>query len=123
MYNKNDKEKYEQLINESPIFSLDKEKEKIAFMKERTKMIEHLYNYLLSVNCKKYKSYGYEITEVAIQCIKSFDSTKGEFLHYFNYVWKRKYSYIQLKNIRIIHMEDCISLKMICEMFTNILSL
>ena len=97
MYNKNDKEKYEQLINESPIFSLDKEKEKIAFMKERTKMIEHLYNYLLSVNCKKYKSYGYEITEVAIQCIKSFDSTKGEFLHYFNYVWKRKYSYIQLK--------------------------
>lgn len=97
MYNKNDKEKYEQLINESPIFSLDKEKEKIAFMKERTKMIEHLYNYLLSVNCKKYKSYGYEITEVAIQCIKSFDSTKGEFLHYFNFVWKRKYSYIQLK--------------------------
>ena len=97
MYNKNDKEKYEQLINESPIFSLDKEKEKIAFMKERTKMIEHLYNYLLSVNCKKYKSFGYEITEIAIQCIKSFDSTKGEFLHYFNYVWKRKYSYIQLK--------------------------
>ena len=26
MYNKNDKEKYEQLINESPIFSLDKER-------------------------------------------------------------------------------------------------
>ena len=28
-----------------------------------------------------------------------------------------------LRNIRIIYMEDCISLKMICEMFTNILSL
>lgn len=97
MYNKNDKEKYEQLINESPLFSLDKETEKIAFIKERTKMVEHLYNYLLSINCEKYKPYGYEVTEAAIQCIESFDSTKGEFLHYFNYVWKRKYSYIQLK--------------------------
>ena len=55
MYNKNDKEKYEQLINESPIFSLDKEKEKIAFIKERTKIIENQYNNLLSVNSKKYK--------------------------------------------------------------------
>lgn len=97
MYNKNDKEKYERLINESPLFSLDKKTELIAFKKARTKMIEHLYNYLLSINCKKYKPYGYEVTEVAIQCIEKFDTTKGEFLHYFNYVWKRKYSYIQLK--------------------------
>lgn len=97
MYKKSDKTiKYEQLINESQIFSLDKKTEKIAFIKERTRMIEHLYNYLLSIN-KKYEPYGYEITEVAIQCIKSFDSTKGDFLHYFNFVWKRKYSYIQLK--------------------------
>ena len=97
MYNKNDKEKYERLINESPLFSLDKKTELIAFKKARTKMIEHLYNYLLSINCKKYKPYGYEVTEVAIQCIEKFDTTTGEFLHYFNYVWKRKYSYIQLK--------------------------
>lgn len=97
MYNKNDKEKYERLINESPLFSLDKKTELIAFKKARTKMIEHLYNYLLSINCKKYKPYGYEVTEVAIQCIEKFDTTKGEFLHYFNYVWKRKYSYIQLR--------------------------
>lgn len=96
MYNKNDKEKYEQLINESPIFTLDKETEKIAFIKERTRMIEHLYNYLLSIS-KKYEPYGYEITEVAIRCIESFDNMKGEFLHYFNFAWKRKYSDIQLE--------------------------
>ena len=39
MYNKNDKEKYEQLINESPIFSLDKEKEKIE---KRLKEVEKM---------------------------------------------------------------------------------
>lgn len=97
MYTKSDKIiGYERLINESPIFSLDKKTEKIAFIKERTRMIEHLYKYLLSIS-KKYEPYGYEITEVASHCIERFDSTKGEFLHYFNFVWKRKYSYIQLK--------------------------
>lgn len=97
MYKKSDKTiGYERLINESPIFSLDKETEKIAYLKERTKMIEHLYNYLLSIS-KKYEPYGYEITEVAIFCIESFDSTKWEFLSYFYFWWKKKYPAIQLK--------------------------
>lgn len=89
-----EKEKYERLISESFLFSLDREKESIAFKRESYRMIELLYCYLLSINKKAYEPYGCEITEVAVRCIKNFDYTKGIFLHYFNAAWKKEYKRI-----------------------------
>lgn len=89
-----DKQKYEKLISESPLFSLDREREYAAFKRESYRMIELLYCYLLSINQYEYEPYGCEITEVAIRCISNFDDSKGVFLHYFNSAWKQEYSHI-----------------------------
>lgn len=94
-----DKQKYEKLIFESPLFSLDREREYAAFKRESYRMIEFLYCYLLSVNQYEYEPYGCEITEVAIRCISNFDESKGVFLHYFNSAWKQEYSHIMGKKI------------------------
>ena len=68
-----DKRKYEMLISESPLFSLNREKEHVAFKRESYRMVELLYCYLLSINQYEYEPYGCEITEVAIRCISNFD--------------------------------------------------
>ena len=93
MYKRADKEKYEKLIQESPLFSLDKKAEPVAFRNARLKMIENIYLYLLSINKEKYEPYGCEITEIANYCIDKYDSTRSEFLHFFNYEWKKKFTY------------------------------
>lgn len=95
-----DKKKYEQMILESPLFSLDKEIEYTAFKRESYRMIEYLYCYLLSINEKEYEPYGCEITEVATRCINKFDGSKGKFLHYFNSAWKQECSHILGEKIR-----------------------
>ena len=89
-----DKQKYENLISESPLFLLDREREYAAFKRESYRMIELLYCYLLSINRYEYEPYGCEITEVAIRCISNYDGSKGVFLHYFNSAWKQEYSHI-----------------------------
>jgi hypothetical protein len=89
-----DKHKYENLISESPLFLLDREREYVAFKRESYRMIELLYCYLLSINRYEYEPYGCEITEVAIRCISNYDGSKGVFLHYFNSAWKQEYSHI-----------------------------
>ena len=43
MYKRADKEKYEKLIQESPLFSLDKKAEPVAFRNARLKMIENIF--------------------------------------------------------------------------------
>lgn len=94
-----DKQKYEKLIFESPLFSLDREREYAAFKRESYRMIELLYCYLLSINQHEYEPYGCEITEVAIRCISNFDESKGVFLHYFNSAWRQEYSHIMGKKL------------------------
>lgn len=93
MYKRADKEKYEKLIQESPLFSLDKKAEPVAFRNARLKMIENLYLYLLSINKEKYEPYGCEITETANRCIDTYDCARGEFLNFFNYAWKKEFKY------------------------------
>lgn len=85
------KEKYEQLILSSPLFSLDKEKEYIAYKREAMKMVEYLYCYLLSINENKYIEYGLEISETAKRCINNYDKDSGDFLSYFNAAWAKEY--------------------------------
>lgn len=87
----NDKEKYVNLIGTSPLFTLDKETEYVAYKREAVKMIEYLYQYVLAINESKYIDFGYEIVVTARRCISNYDSTKGDFINYFNSVWAKEY--------------------------------
>ena len=90
----NDKEKYEQLIIKSPLFTIDRQLEPSRYNREKYRFVEYLYSYLLAINEKKYERYSYEIFMVAEACIKAFDPAKGEFLHYFNAAWKQEQKHI-----------------------------
>ena len=85
------REKFEQLILASPLFSLDKEKDRTAYKREAIKMVENLYSYLMAVNESKYIDYGVEITLTATKCIENFDPSTGDFLHYFNAAMAKEY--------------------------------
>ena len=85
------REKFEQLILASPLFSLDKEKDETAYKREARKMVDYLYKYLLAINESRYIDYGLEITQTANRCIEKFDPSTGDFLHYFNAAMKAEY--------------------------------
>lgn len=87
------KETYEKLIKESPLFDIDKEKENSAYRRERYKLIENLYCYLMAINKEKYEGYACEIMQVAERCINGYDRSV-EFLHYFNVAWKNECAHI-----------------------------
>lgn len=89
-----DKGKYEKLIQESPLFEIDRESEPSRYDREKYRLIENLYLYLMAVNEKKFEPYSVEIMNVADNCIRAFDATKGEFLHYFNAAWKMEQKHI-----------------------------
>ncbi len=90
----NEKERYEQLISHSTLFSLDSNSEPSAYQREQLRLIENLYCYLMSIRRDKYENYGLEITETAKRCIRSYDKSKGQFLTYFLSAWKQEYSHI-----------------------------
>ena len=86
------REKYEQLILASPLFSLDRERDRTAYQREARKMVEYLYLYLMEINEERYVEYGLEITETANRCIENYDPQNGDFLHYFNAAMKKEYT-------------------------------
>lgn len=88
---------YERLIDESILFSLDKEREPSAFTRESLKMVDHLYRYLMETNRRKYEPYGLEIVETANYCIKNYNATSGRFLNYFISAWTTNYQHIITK--------------------------
>lgn len=89
-----DKEKLENLITDSPLFTIDREESPTLYEREKYRLLENLYCYLMATNEKKYEPYGCEILKVSEDCIKAYDTTKGVFLHYFNVAWKKEYSHI-----------------------------
>ena len=89
-----DKEKLENLITDSPLFTIDREESPTLYEREKYRLLENLYCYLIATNEKKYEPYGCEILKVSEDCIKAYDTTKGVFLHYFNAAWKKEYSHI-----------------------------
>ena len=93
----NEKQKYEKLIAESPLFELNKETHRTAYSAESRRMIKYLFLYLMAINYEKYREYGSEIFDVSTRCIQNFDGEKGEFIYYFNAAWKKEYSRIIMK--------------------------
>ncbi len=87
----NKKAVYENLINCSPLFELDREKESVAYKREVLKMVEYLYLYLAetgSAEKKEFaKNHAVEITETAQACIRNYTG-EVEFLFYFLSTWK-----------------------------------
>lgn len=86
-----EKNKLEELIRTSKLFSLNKQTEYVAYKREAMKMVEYLYRYLLAVNENKYIEFGYEIMLTAKRCISNFKSELGDFLNYFNAAWAKEY--------------------------------
>ena len=79
------KEEYENLINNSPLFGIDKETSPVLYKTERYAFLAHLCDY-----CRTYiypgrplESYSMTLMETAVECIKYHDCNKGEFLHLF----------------------------------------
>lgn len=88
------KDEYEKLIDASPLFSLDKEKEQIAYKREALKMVENLYCYLMAANASKYDAYAVEIVDTAKRCIENYNPKTGRFLNYFLAAWKQTYGHL-----------------------------
>lgn len=89
-----DKNKYEELIDSSPLFSLSREKERTAYRREALKMVEYLYCYLMAVSAYKYEAYAVEIVDTANRCIEKYNSSAGRFLNYFTAAWKKNYRHL-----------------------------
>lgn len=89
-----DKDVYERLIDSSPLFFLDREKECTSYRREALKMVEYLYCYLMAVNTYKYEPYAVEIVDTAKRCIEKYDMSAGRFLNYFAASWKKTYGHL-----------------------------
>ena len=85
-------------INTSQIFALEKESYLTQYQTAKYELIENIYLYLQSLS-GHYNDMGLEIVETVNQCLKSFDSDKGEFLNYFMSAIKRCYSKASAENI------------------------
>ena len=93
------KDEYERLIDESNLFSINKDTQKSLYKREALKMVEYLYCYLLAVKQQQYEPYGMEIVETAKRCIENYKPESGRFLNYFTSAWKQEYGHIVGKEI------------------------
>lgn len=95
------REEYENLINNSPLFEIDKESSPALYKTERynflTLLTEYYSGYIYQK--KELEEYSMTLMETAIECIKYYDRSKGEFLHLFNKAMKRDLRIAQAKEI------------------------
>jgi hypothetical protein len=84
---KRSKEEYEKLLNNSPLFTIEKDKEGELYAAEERRFLTDLAEYLslYIFTSDTFAEIGLEIIETAKSCIKAFDTHHGLFLHYFNY--------------------------------------
>ena len=95
------REEYENLINNSPLFEIDKESSPALYKSERYNFLTLLtdyYRFYIYSN-KSLDSYSMTLVETAMECIKYYDKEKGEFLHLFNSSMKRDLHIAKAKEI------------------------
>ena len=95
------REEYENLINNSPLFEIDKESSPALYKSERYNFLTLLtdyYRFYIYPN-KSLDSYSMTLMETAMECIKYYDKDKGEFLHLFNSSMKRDLHIAKAKEI------------------------
>lgn len=83
------KEEYIELINNSAIFSYDKDSNSSKYAIEERKFMSLVVEHLYSINQGLYSNYGLEIVKVIKSCLKSYNLADGKFLHYFNVSLKK----------------------------------
>lgn len=95
------REEYENLINNSPLFEIDKESSPALYKSERYNFLTVLTDYyrLYVYPNKPLDSYSMTLMETAMECIKYYDKDKGEFLHLFNSSMKRDLHIAKAKEI------------------------
>ena len=95
------REEYENLINNSPLFEIDKESSPALYKSERYNFLTLLTDYyrLYIYPNKPLDSYSMTLMETAMECIKYYDKDKGEFLHLFNSSMKRDLHIAKAKEI------------------------
>ncbi|GHV03431.1 hypothetical protein FACS189485_06620 [Spirochaetia bacterium] len=99
---KRSKEEYEKLINNSPLFTIDKDKEGELYAAEERRFLTDLAEYLslYIFTQDTFAEIGLEIIETAKSCIKAFNSGHGKFLHYFDNLYgEGKRSALELAQI------------------------
>lgn len=95
------REEYENLINNSPLFEIDKESSPALYKSERYNFLTLLtdyYRFYIYPN-KSLETYSMTLMETAMECIKYYDKEKGEFLHLFNSSVKRDLHIAKAKEI------------------------
>ena len=95
------REEYENLINNSPLFEIDKESSPALYKSERYNFLTLLtdyYRFYIYPN-KSLDSYSMTLMETAMECVKYYDKDKGEFLHLFNSSIKRDLHIAKAKEI------------------------
>lgn len=92
------REEYENLINNSPLFEIDKESSPALYKTEERKFIDNLYLYYSNYVYRKDLD-GLVFMQTAKECIKYYDKNKGEFLHLFNSSIKRDLHIAKAKEI------------------------
>lgn len=95
------REEYENLINNSPLFEVDKESSPALYQTERYKFMTVLTDYYrFYVYPKKpLDEYSMTLLETANECVKYYDKSKGEFLHLFNGAMKRDLHIARAKEV------------------------
>jgi hypothetical protein len=95
------REEYENLINNSPLFEIDKESSPALYKSERYNFLTLLtdyYRFYIYPN-KSLETYSMTLMETAMECIKYYDKDKGKFLHLFNSSMKRDLHIAKAKEI------------------------
>lgn len=85
------REEYENLINNSPLFDIDKDASPTLYKTERYNFLTVLTDYyrFCIFPAKSLDSYSMTLMETAVDCIKSYNKADGVFLHYFNKSFKK----------------------------------
>ena len=94
-------EEYENLINNSPLFEIDKESSPALYKSERYNfftLLTDYYRFYIYPN-KPLETYSMTLMDTAMECIKYYDKDKGEFLHLFNSSMKRDLHIAKAKEI------------------------
>ncbi len=101
------REEFENLINNSPLFDVDKESCPELYKTEKfalfTLLADYYQTYIFPY--KPLENYSYTLIETATECLKYYDKAKGEFLHLFNKAMKRDLRIAKAKEIIETHRQ------------------
>lgn len=101
------REEFENLINNSPLFDVDKENNPKVYETEKYALFTMITDYYRAyiMPYKPLEDYSFTLIEVAAECIKYYDKSKGEFLHLFNKAMKRDLGIAKAKKIIETHRQ------------------